>query len=88
MRKATETMNESEEENTMIEELNYNKLYELSDAQLGEAIRGFDFWDADLCRELVKRAGLEEEYDAADPDEDDIEQILYKAADKLGIEIL
>lgn len=41
-------MNESEEENTMIEELNYNKLYELSDAQLGEAIRGFDFWDADL----------------------------------------
>ena len=45
----------------MIEELNYNKLYELSDAQLGEAIRGFDFWDADLCRELVKRAGLEEE---------------------------
>ncbi len=72
----------------MIEELNYNKLYELSDAQLGEAIRGFDFWDADLCRELVKRAGLEEEYDIADPDEDDIEQIIYAAAEKLGIEII
>lgn len=69
-------------------DVNYNRLYELSDEELGEAIRSLDIWDADLVRELVKRAGLEAEYDAADPDEDDIEQILYKAADKLGIEIL
>lgn len=69
-------------------DVNYNRLYELSDEELGNAIRELDFWDADLVHELVERAGLNEEYDAADPDENDIEQIIYAAAEKLGIEII
>lgn len=43
-------------------------------------------WDPELCEELCKLAGLEDEWKEADGKT--FEQVLYKAADVLGVEII
>lgn len=42
-------------------------------------------WNEADILELVKRAGLEDEYEAADGDT--FESVIYKAAEVLGVEI-
>ena len=43
-------------------------------------------WDYELCRELCKLAGLEDEWNAVDTgDIDDVQYVVYDAADILGV---
>lgn len=48
-------------------------------------IRESGTWDGDACRELCDLAGLADEWDAADGET--FEDVVYKAADILGVEI-
>ena len=66
---------------------NYDPEYlcEPSDEELAGVIRSLDFWDADLLRDLCWRAGMIEEWDAAG---EEFETVAFKAAEKLGLEIL
>lgn len=57
----------------------------MSDAELSQEIRSLGFWDTDLLRDLCWRAGLIDEWEEADGD--NFEDIAYKAAEKLGVEI-
>lgn len=54
--------------------------------KIAEALRSADTWDMDLARELCETAGMAEAFDAADGDS--FEEIILRAADKLGVEIL
>lgn len=54
--------------------------------KIAEALRSADTWDMDLARELCELAGMAEAFDAADGDT--FEEIILRAADKLGVEIL
>lgn len=56
-----------------------------SNEELAEKINELDYWDQDLLKELVRRADLQEEWDAADGST--FEEVAYKAAEILGIEI-
>lgn len=60
-------------------------LHSLTTEELVDMINDSPCWDDDLNRELCDRAGIVEEWDAADAD--DAEEIVYKAADILGVEI-
>lgn len=59
-------------------------LYSMTDEELATAIREADQWDGDMLMELVRRAGMMEEYKAAELDSWDI---VYAAAEALGVEI-
>ena len=48
-------------------------------------IRTADTWDADDCEALCKLAGMEQEWEAADGET--FEQVVQKAAVRLGVEI-
>ncbi len=54
--------------------------------EIAEAIRNADEWDSDDCRELCELAGIEDEWDAAGGET--FEQVVYKAAEILGVEVL
>ena len=58
----------------------------LTDQELGEEIRKIQWWDHDLCTELARRADLETEWDNSD--DETFEQVLFSAAEILGIELL
>ena len=57
----------------------------LSDEELAKEIRKLGEWDPDLLRDLCWRAGIIEEWEEAG---DDFEEVAFKAAEKLGVEIL
>lgn len=57
----------------------------LSTQELAKEIRRQDTWDIDLSRELCRRAGMEDQFEAAVST--DFEEVLYQAADKLNVEI-
>ena len=46
----------------------------------------WDFWDLDQLEELCELADIEEEWKNSDGET--FEQVVYKAAEKLGVEIL
>jgi uncharacterized protein YabN with tetrapyrrole methylase and pyrophosphatase domain len=57
-------------------------------ADIANKLRRTDYtrWDYELCRELCKLAGLEDEFDAVDTgDIDDVQSVVYDAADILGV---
>lgn len=54
--------------------------------QISEKLRNMATWDAQLCAELCELAGMSEEW--KDADGDTFEQVLYSAAEKLGVEII
>jgi hypothetical protein len=54
--------------------------------EIAEAIRNADEWDLDDCRELCELAGLSEEWAKADGET--FEQVIYKAAEILGVEVI
>ena len=66
---------------------NYDPAYicSLSDEELAKEIRKLNEWDPDLLRDLCWRAGIIEEWEEAG---DDFEEVAFKAAEKLGVEIL
>lgn len=53
---------------------------------VAERIRTADEWDMDDCRELCTLAGLEDEWAKADGET--FEQVIYKAAEILNVEVL
>lgn len=60
-------------------------LHSLTTEELVDMINSSPCWDDDLNRELCDRAGIVEEWDSSNGD--DAEEIIYKAADILGVEI-
>lgn len=54
--------------------------------ELAERIRNADEWNLNDCAELCEMAGLEDEWEAANGD--DFEQVIYKAAEILNVEVL
>ena len=54
--------------------------------EIAMEIRNADVWDDELLAELCELAGLEEEWENADGET--FEQIVYKAAEILGVEIV
>ena len=61
------------------------------DEDLAETFRHMGEWEPDMCAELIHRAAriqpeIEAEYDAADGD--NVEDVLYRAAEILGVEII
>ena len=64
----------------------YSQSYldDLSDEELAEEIRDLPEWDADLLRELCYRGGTLEEFIVSNYPEC---PAIYKAAEKLGVEI-
>ena len=57
----------------------------LSDDELAEEIRKSPEWEEDLLRDLCYRAGMLDEWEAA---EDDFESVAFAAAEKLDVNIL
>lgn len=54
--------------------------------ELAAAMRNAGFWNLADCTELCAAAGMEKEWEAADGET--FEVVLYKAAEKLGVEII
>ena len=54
--------------------------------EIAEEIRSTETWDNDLLSELCELAGMSDEWNAADGET--FESVAYKAAEKLGVEIL
>mgnify|MGYP004501566285 FL=1 len=55
-------------------------------AKIADALRSAGTWDMGLARELCEMAGMAEAFDAADGDI--FEEIILRAADKLGVEVI
>ena len=64
----------------------YNPAYllSLSDKELAAEIKELGYWNHDLCRDLCYRASMLDEFMAT---EEGNEELLLKAAEKLGVEI-
>lgn len=58
----------------------------MTKVEIAEKLRSVETWDAQLCAELCELAGMSEEWRNADGDT--FEQVLYSAAEKLGVEII
>lgn len=54
--------------------------------ELAQEIKAKDEWDFDQLAELCELAGMSEEWEAADGET--FEQVAFKAAEKLGVEIM
>lgn len=67
-----------------IEDITEN-LGDITTEQLAERIRICDEWIPELVEELCYRADMLDEWHEADPD--DSEELIYIAAEKLGVEI-
>lgn len=67
-----------------IEDITEN-LGDITTEQLAERIRICDEWIPELVEELCYRADMLDEWREADPD--DSEELIYSAAEKLGVEI-
>lgn len=68
--------------------VHYDQTYlaSLTDEELAEEIRSLNTWDGDLLYDLCWRAGLGDEY--LDAGSEEFEEVVFKAADKLGLKIL
>lgn len=53
---------------------------------IAEKIRKNDIWDVDDCKALCDLAGFSDEWEAADGET--FEQVVYEAADVLGVEVV
>ncbi len=53
--------------------------------EIAEKLRNSNIWNPDLCLELCKAAGLEEEY--RESDGETFESVVNHAADILGVDI-
>lgn len=62
-----------------------NDAVKIAAGEIAERIRREDTWNAEACGELCRLAGLEDEWEAADGDT--FEAVVFKAAERLGVEI-
>lgn len=56
---------------------------QMTDKELAEEINSYGYWDAEMVKELCYRAGLKDEY----TNSEDIEPVVYKAAQILNVEL-
>jgi len=63
---------------------NYTDIMEI--VAVAEKIKNSDTWNGEDCRTLCGFADMEQEWDEADAEE--FEQVMYQAAEKLGVEII
>ncbi len=63
---------------------NYTDIMEI--VKVADRIKNSDTWNADDCRTLCGFADMEDEWDEADAEE--FEQVMYQAAERLGVEII
>ena len=54
--------------------------------ELAQEIKGNDEWDLELLKELCELADMSEEWESADGES--FESVAFKAAEKLGVEII
>ena len=57
----------------------------MTNKMLAAEINEYGYWDEATCKELCKRAGLEVEWE--DADGDTFEEVIYHAAEILGVSI-
>lgn len=57
----------------------------MTNEMLAAKINECDYWDETTCKELCKRAGLETDWEEADGDT--FEEVIYHAAEILGVSI-
>lgn len=71
-------------------ERNYSSTYRNAEV-IAEDMRALDYWDTDLCMELILEAGMEDEYEEWEAEEEyqkcDFPVLVEKAAEKLGVDI-
>lgn len=71
-------------------ERNYSSTYRNAEV-IAEDMRALDYWDTDLCMELILEAGMEDEYKEWEAEEEyqkcDFSELVEKAAEKLGVDI-
>ena len=71
-------------------ERNYSSTYRNAEV-IAEDMRALDYWDTDLCMELILEAGMEDEYKEWEAEEGsqkcDFPELVEKAAEKLGVDI-
>lgn len=71
-------------------ERNYSSTYRNAEV-IAEDMRALDYWDTDLCVELIFEAGMEDEYKEWEAEEEsqkcDFPELVEKAAEKLGVDI-
>lgn len=61
-------------------------LAKMDNGELAQSLHGIDSWHVEMCRELCNRAGLLEEFEAAEDDE--FEGVIFRAAEILDVEII
>lgn len=71
-------------------ERNYSSTYRNAEV-IAEDMRALDYWDTDLCMELILEARMEDEYEEWEAEEEyqkcDFSELVEKAAEKLGVDI-
>lgn len=71
-------------------ERNYSSTYRNAEV-IAEDMRALDYWDTDLCMELIFEAGMEDEYEEWEAEEEyqkcDFSELVEKAAEKLEVDI-
>lgn len=71
-------------------ERNYSSTYRNAEV-IAEDMRALDYWDTDLCMELILEAGMEDEYKEWEAEEEyqkcDFSELVEKAAEKLKVDI-
>ena len=71
-------------------ERNYSSTYRNAEV-IAEDMRALDYWDTDLCMELILEAGMEDEYEEWEAEEEyqkcDFSELVEKAAEKLKVNI-
>ena len=63
---------------------NYTDIMEI--VKVADRIKNSDTWNDEDCRTLCGFADMEQDWDEADAEE--FEQVMYQAADRLGVEII
>ena len=71
-------------------ERNYSSTYRNAEV-IAEDMRALDYWDTDLCMELILESGMEDEYEEWEAEEGsqkcDFSELVEKAAEKLKVDI-
>ena len=77
---------ETDEDGNLIYESmrDYTDIMEI--VKVADRIKNSDTWDDEDCRTLCGFADMEQEWD--DAEAEDFEQVMYQAADRLGVEII
>ena len=77
---------EADEDGNIIYESMQDYVDIMEIVKVADRIKNSDTWNDEDCRTLCGFADMEDEWDDADAEE--FEQVMYRAADRLGVEII